>query len=180
MISDSAASYEVRNERGMTSIYTKHSVQHTLMQFFRILIDHEMLGDFFFKIQYSEFFEMYKKYGLPPPNFSDEFFAAVQIVDPKLKQLVLKVELSRYIFNNFDPSNFLSGLDNFPTFLADRKAPFIDNRMMEKVNPNVSTRINLLINEGFYTSKLEIDILKINSAAINLNRGKTISIIRKK
>ena len=162
MPNNPAASYEASNDRGMNSISSNYSVQHTTMQFFANPVVHEILSDCFFKIQYEEFVDIYNKAGFPKPEFDGDFFLTVETSDPKLNRLVLKVELSRFLFNNLESPSFQSGFENFIPLLNNRKELFIENRMMGILICNEMNRLNLLINRGLYSPELEIDIPRIN------------------
>ena len=165
MINNTAASYEVLNERGMTSISSKNGVQYTLDEFSRFSIIEDILGESFFKIKYDDFLTMFKNAGIPDPNFNPGFYDSLQLSDPKLKQLVLKVELSRFMINNLQTNDtFLTGLENFVPILANfiRSFPAKGKLVDSLVNKEV-VRLNLLISEGFYNECLEVDIDKINA-----------------
>ena len=169
MLNNLAASHEAPNDRGMNSISSKCGVQYTLDEFSSISIIEDILGESFFKITYEEFLSLYRKAGIPDPNFNYDFFNMLQIDDPKLKQLVLKVEMSRFLINNMKNDTFCTGLENFVSILADfiRSFPAKGKLLVNLVNKEV-VRLNLLISEGFYNECLEVDIDKINAHYITV------------
>lgn len=163
MGSNSADFFHDQNDKESISNPIQSNDGNTLIEFYNIPVIHEVLSDLFFKIGIKEFLDLFKQAGFPTPNFSGDFYFAACTNDPDTKELIFKVELSRFLFNNLGNRDFSSGFKKFPILIRERMLLFQQTKMMEITISDDLERINHVILKGFYTTGLEIDLPKVNN-----------------